>query len=521
MNGVIKVILSLSLSGSMLILILLLCKPVFREKISKTWQFYIWLIVIARLLLPFAPQTNMVGSFFKTMDHSVLQSDISLQSQQSDSVFGSVKLNYSKKAADDYSMIKNADRQGYVGASLLKIFDRMSKYIGIIWMTVALMLLIRKITIYQSFVKYIAAGRVEIAEIKLLEQLGKTAERVGVKAPVELYANSSISSPLLIGFFRPSIVLPSTELSDSDFQFTILHELIHFKRCDMFYKWLVQLVTCLHWFNPLVFLMGREINRACEFSCDEAVIGKLDYEGKRAYGDTLLNAMCARGSRKNIFASVPLNDGKELMKERLDAIMKYKKKSKAIIGATAMITLFLLCGATYAGAYAATGGSLSKQNSPLEHPETAILSKEKDKLIKQDKEDTDDEMKTATVMSEVYYLVDTEAQLRSIGGSKYSLDMNYMLNSDITLTEEWTAIGDFDHPFTGTFTGNGFEIKDLKNTDPNAEFIGLFGYADGAHIYNVTLRNVDISKAGGKGKHAGAIVAIAKNSKIYDNYVMN
>ena len=67
-------------------------------------------------------------------------------------------------------------------------------------------------------------------------------------------------------------MLPYEKMADSDFENTILHELMHYRRRDMFYKWLVQVTICLHWFNPLVYWMGAEINRACEFSCDEAVI---------------------------------------------------------------------------------------------------------------------------------------------------------------------------------------------------------------------------------------------------------
>ena len=55
MNELLKTILSLSLSGSFLILILLLCRPIVRDRLSKQWQYYIWLVVISRLLLPFTP----------------------------------------------------------------------------------------------------------------------------------------------------------------------------------------------------------------------------------------------------------------------------------------------------------------------------------------------------------------------------------------------------------------------------------------------------------------------------------
>ncbi|MCM1989053.1 M56 family metallopeptidase [Oceanirhabdus seepicola] len=44
----------------------------------------------------------------------------------------------------------------------------------------------------------------------------------------------------------------------------------------MIYKWLVQLTVCIHWFNPIVYIVSKEINKACEFSCDESVLAS-DY----------------------------------------------------------------------------------------------------------------------------------------------------------------------------------------------------------------------------------------------------
>jgi len=121
-----------------------------------------------------------------------------------------------------------------------------------------------------------------------------------------------------------------------------------------------------------------------------------------------------------------------------------------------------------------------------------------------------------------YYLVYNEAQLRAIGTGEYGMDQNYMLQADIQLsTEEWVPIGTWDNPFTGTFNGNGFEIAGLTMTDPDAEIIGLFGVAQNAHIYNVILRDCDITSAGRNitGKSVGAILAIGQGSRSYDNIV--
>lgn len=367
MNELLKIILSLSVSGALLILVLLLCKPLVKDKLSKRWQYYIWLVVVARLLLPFAPETNLVGTLFQYFDNAVIQTDTSPQPEQQSPVLPET----------DFSNQGNIPGQVGLGdgeqpepdkLTAPSIFDlakqNMAAICLLVWLIVAVGLLIRKVTVYQSFVKYIKAGRIEISDMQLWERVGKLIEQTGVKGAVGLYTNSLISSPLLIGFFRPCIMLPTTELSESDFENTILHELTHYKRRDMFYKWLVQVTICLHWFNPLVYLMGREVNRACELSCDEAVIRKLDKNGQRAYGDTLLNAVEIGGNYKNSLASVTLNESAELLKERLDAIMNYQKKSKFIISVTIVVTILFSAGAVTTGAYAATNNSDSTPETP-------------------------------------------------------------------------------------------------------------------------------------------------------------
>lgn len=214
-------------------------------------------------------------------------------------------------------------------------------------------MLIQKITVYQSFVRYINSGSTPVSDIDILDQLAITAEQMGIKKPVELCANPQISSPLLKGGFHPCIVLPSVDIPEKDFRYIILHELTHYKRKDMFYKWLVQATVCLHWFNPLVQLMGREITKACEFSCDEAVLAQIGYDNAQAYGKTLLDAMAAVGRYKESFGAVTLSENKRILKERLGAIMMCKRKSKAVRLLTGILTLCIIFGAAFIGVYPA------------------------------------------------------------------------------------------------------------------------------------------------------------------------
>lgn len=290
MNDALIILLSLSIAGSILVLILLSLKPVYKNRLSQKWQYYIWLIVIARMLIPFAPETNPVSNLFSNISTSVIEPIASTHFQSNNDIFSE------EDGGENQSAL--TENQSYDPTPISRKVSTI-EIIGAAWFVVALILLIRKITIYQSFVKYVRAGCGEVTEIEKLEQLGKIIDSQNIKANVELRSNSLISSPLLIGFWKPCIVLPTTDISMSDFRFTILHELMHYKRMDMFYKWLIQAVICLHWFNPLVYLIGKEINRACELSCDEAIISNLNPKEMRGYGDTLLNAIRAGGNYKN------------------------------------------------------------------------------------------------------------------------------------------------------------------------------------------------------------------------------
>ncbi len=348
MNTVLKILLSMSFSGSLLILALLLGKQFLKNKISRQWQYYIWLVVVLRLLLPFGPEVSLMGKTYRTVDQAISQAALLPPQQQpplnvpGGNLVPAVGAEHRKEMlnspADDVTTTHPFQDIGVL-------------LINHIWLVVALGLLIRKITIYQGFVRYIKARLTPVSDIERLDELSIVAEQSGIKKPVELCVNPLVSSPLLIGLFHPYIVLPRVDILEKDFRYIVLHELTHYKRCDMFYKWLVQVTVCLHWFNPLVHLMSREITKACEFSCDEAVLAKMGSGSAQDYGKTLLDAMAAVGRYKENFGAVTLSENKHLLKERINAIMNFKKKSTAIRFLTGALTLCVMFGAAFVGVY--------------------------------------------------------------------------------------------------------------------------------------------------------------------------
>ena len=350
MNMVLKVFLSMSFSGALLILALVCGERFLKHKISRQWQYYIWLIVILRLLLPFGPETNLMGKTYQAVDEAITQNTSLSEAQEPVNAPGNVLPPAVGSEPDNENT--NSPVEELVTAHPLKdITSLLINHIWLIWLMVALGMLIRKVTIYQGFIRYINAGLSPVSDMGILDRLSVVAERVGIKKPIELCVNPLISSPLLIGFFHPCIVLPSVDISEKDFQYIVLHELTHYKRWDMFYKWLVQITVCLHWFNPFVHLMSREITKACEFSCDEAVLTKMGYGNAQEYGNTLLDAMAAVGRYKENLGAVTLSENKQLLKERLGAIMKFKEQSRTVKMLTFALTLCVLLGAAFVGVF--------------------------------------------------------------------------------------------------------------------------------------------------------------------------
>lgn len=484
MNELLYTYVSLSLSGSLLAFVLFFLKPLVKDSISKRWQYYIWIIVVARLLIPYTPELGIIGQTFNNMKIHMLN-----ESQIQNTPVDMIKVTQSQFASID----KNESIPQY---NTLNYWNLFKKHIGLVWFFVAILIFVHKVTTYNNFIVFIKTGNRSLKH-DLSTSYRTICANLGINKPIEVYVNSLVSSPMLISIANPFIVLPNSKIKEQDLYNIVFHEFTHYKRLDIFYKWITQIVICLHWFNPLIYLIGKEINKNCELSCDEAIIKKLDSNGKQQYGNILLSSVKVSKAYCNSIASLTLTDDAKLLKERLGAIMKFKKKSKFTFALTTILTLAICFSSTFIGAYAITPNSSTIEAENNISTNSSI-------------------MKTAVVGNMKFYLVESEDDLRAIGSGVYSLSDNYMLNCDISLTKEWLAIGNDTTPFTGIFDGNGFTINNLTLKNANVEYAGLFGFAEGATIHNVTLTNVDIKDVVGKCKHVAPLVAIALNSKISD-----
>lgn len=420
----------MSSSGAVLIGVLLSVVRLLKGRLGRQWQYYIWLIVVLRLLLPFGPEASLLGRAYQIADRMMTQAiggtqETGLSGQDSvRDTAQSVGQNagtgtdrgdgqYTQQSGGQGAAREELDIAGEKaeesatenvaavglpqaaaeadhgdmrlksGHILPEAAAFAGKYLWVIWLAVAFGMLIRKISMYQGYMKYVKAGAAEVCDIALLDRLAATADQLGVSRTVELCVNPLVASPMLVGYFHPCVVLPRADVPEKEFCWIAMHELMHYKRRDILYKWLVQVTVCLHWFNPLVHWMSREIDRACEFACDEAVVGKMGYDHAADYGETLLNAMAAGGIYREPFATVTMSANKELLRERLGAIMNCKKRKKAMGIIAAGLTVCVALGAFFIGVYPASAREPDQARMPVTDraegtflPEKAEVSKE-------------------------------------------------------------------------------------------------------------------------------------------------
>lgn len=360
MREVLKIVLSLSLSGSLLALLLLLCKPLYRNRLHRTWQYYVWMIVVVRLLLPFAPATNLIGTV--------------LQSTQTPPAATAAEAIETAPDLDVVVEIPDAPAAAGNATSATAsptLWEELRPNLWLLWLGVAALLLVRKITSYHSFTRFIRAGCKEIDDPDLLDTYFGVSEAMGIRRKLPIYHNELAVSPLMTGILRPAIVLPDITLTGTELEMVLRHELTHYRRGDILYKWLVQIATCIHWFNPLVALACREINKNCELACDETVLREMDDDAKVRYGDTLLATIKTGGGYGDTVVSVTLSEDGRLLKERLEAILRYGRKPKVVAACSVALSMLLLCGAAFTGAYTGARSVHPPQVQPTAASETA------------------------------------------------------------------------------------------------------------------------------------------------------
>lgn len=169
---------------------------------------------------------------------------------------------------------------------------------------------------------------------------------LGIAHKLPLQSMAGIYSPALTVGLKPMILLPANitdTLSEAQLAYALRHELMHYRRRDHLLALLLLLLTCVYWFNPIVWLMKRELMKDMETACDSAVTARLNGTERREYAMTLL-ALFSQPCRANSVLGMALspaeNDAERRVREVFGA---HRSKAPVKILAALLSALLLAC----------------------------------------------------------------------------------------------------------------------------------------------------------------------------------
>ncbi len=338
LNEVFKSLLVMSLVGGLLTVILLILKPITARVFGHRWQYYIWHSVLWVLVLPVKVST---GWSLPTHISSKIQA-ITAQPV------------YPRMVVEDLNGVYHAQNVPRVAEQVgADIFSALA----FCWAVVAIILTIRLVFNYIRMKKLLRMNSAPFTEID-----GVCVRRC-----------ESIMVPLLIGTKSPVLYIPNG--MDDNLDKIMAHERVHIKRNDLVYKWFASLVRCVHWFNPLVWVMAKQFDEACEISCDVQAAANMSKDEKTQYMKTLV-ALSQKSLDCRSAMALGLTSGGRTLKKRLRAIESKGKRSRILAALGTVIAMTI----TFVSVYA--GGIL--QNSTGFVPDTAeyvLVSSKEEKLV--------------------------------------------------------------------------------------------------------------------------------------------
>lgn len=231
----------------------------------------------------------------------------------------------------------------------LTITTNIALLILILWVAGVISFMVWQLYCYRKFMLRLEQTSTTPSESnELSRKLSIKKQELKVSHNVRLMQTSSIRSPILAGFWKPTIYVPKKLSLQMDMDMMFHHELVHLKRKDLWVKALTLAASGLHWFNPFVHILRRHIHTWSELSCDEEVVEKMTFTERKRYGEMILSVMAGGDHLPAKFCSSLSGDGKQL-KKRLTNMLQTKKQSKKVLFLSMSALLLSVCtGATIA-----------------------------------------------------------------------------------------------------------------------------------------------------------------------------
>lgn len=328
--------------GSIMIFAVLVLRGLLKNKLPKFVFPVLWSVILLRLLVPFSvssPLSMKVPEFAADFPFREAYAEstyaISEDKQASEIPYEEVSLS---TYYDESEAITEIPQASAFSVSYSDYFDYDRQILPIVIAGVYLTgLLVTAGVLATQKRRY--SNRLTSSLLVEHNETINTLLREMNMAHILVFTNDEIASPLVCGLLSPRIYLPTRmDFGNTELLRHILcHETMHIRRKDNWVKSVMLLTLCLHWFNPLVWIMSKYLASDLEMACDEAVLRLYENndESRKSYAFSLL-AMAISGSRPTLLYSA---FSKTEVEKRIQNVLHYHKASAFLLAVSICLVL--------------------------------------------------------------------------------------------------------------------------------------------------------------------------------------
>lgn len=344
------------ISSSVLILIILAIRFVFRGKINPMVQYGLWSLVALRLVVFSWLNLHPIESALSVMNLTSNATEIMRGASAVDQVIAG---NVEAGTIDNAMLIMDNVRTGVMTSG-----DGISPAAGIDWQLVIMIvwavgticLGLWLILVNRKFGERIFKNRTFLMSIRADEK-GKfnndgkdfilnslEGERIKL---LPVYVVELLDSPCIMGYKGEVAIYVTSQIAadKQKLRYAITHELCHYKHHDLTWSIVRGGLLAFYWFNPLVWVAAIMSKRDCELACDYGVIKEVGEEERLTYGQTLVDLIKQREQKGNVLCMATTMYGSANgIKERVSMIAENKKKKvTALVAALLIVALSVGC----------------------------------------------------------------------------------------------------------------------------------------------------------------------------------
>lgn len=299
-----------SLYGSALIIIIIILRKTMFREYNKAFMYYIWSVAILKLIVPITISINVSKTPYNAFYNNIQP-----------------------------LVHTNSNYLFYCSYGSIYFF----KIMFFLWLIGLLLFGVYNVYNYFNFVKKINNLSYDICDNNIYSIYFKLLGELNIKQKISLKYCKKIGSPLGIGILKPTIFITENTYNISELEWILKHELLHFKKYDLYYKFIVTIVKIVYWFNPLIYIMCNMINFDCELACDETLLKNYDIDLRKKYAMVFINSLRANNNHKFQNTLVTgFNNNQNILKRRLENMVDLKKRKNGILASTLFIVISLI-----------------------------------------------------------------------------------------------------------------------------------------------------------------------------------